>query len=289
MNAMAPRGSQETVKRKELVGKLNPVCLKAFSAAAQAAKARGNPFVELVHFVTALADSERSDFQILLRAAGSTTHRLTGDLLRATDALPRGAGAVEEFSDHIFRAIQDGWTYGQLNFGDETVRSAYVLLAALESGMLEAMLYKISLEFDKLDAATLAAQLSDLLAESVEAPASGPSEPQAKPKPGGKSALDQFATNLTERARAGKIDPVIGRDMEIRQIIDILMRRRQNNPILTGEAGVGKTAVVEGFALRLAKGDVPPQLRGVDLLSLDIGLMQAGASVKGEFEKRLKR
>ena len=287
---MAARGSQETVKRKELVGKLNPTCLRAFSTAAQAAKARGNPFVELVHFVTALADTERSDVQILLRAAGADSHRLTGDLLRATDALPHGAGSVEEFSDHIFRAIQEGWTYGQLNHGDETVRSAYILMGALKSGVLEAMLFKMSLEFDKLDADAMGDQLDHLLGESVEG--TGPAEPEApgkKPAPGGKSALALYATNLTERARDGKIDPVVGRDPEIRQIVDILMRRRQNNPIMTGEAGVGKTAVVEGFALRLAKGDVPPQLKNVDLQMLDIGLMQAGASVKGEFEKRLKQ
>ena len=288
---MAQRGSPETVKRKELVGKLDPLCLKAFSAAAQAAKARGNPFVELVHFVTALADTERSDFQILLRAAGVDEHKLTGDLLRATDALPHGAGSVEEFSDHIFRAIQEGWTYGKLNHDDEDVRSAYILLGAMKSGVLEAMLYKISLEFDKIDADAMADQLDDLLADSVEgAPAGEAAEhPARKAAPGGKSALALYATNLTERARDGEIDPVVGRDPEIRQTVDILMRRRQNNPIMTGEAGVGKTAVVEGFALRLARGDVPPQLRNVDLHMLDVGLMQAGASVKGEFEKRLKQ
>src|SRR6056297_885360 len=288
---MAQRGSPETVKRKELVGKLDPLCLKAFSAAAQAAKARGNPFVELVHFVTALADTDRSDLQILLRAAGVDEHKLTGDLLRATDALPHGAGSVEEFSDHIFRAIQEGWTYGKLNHDDEEVRSAYILLAAMKSGVLEAMLYKISLEFDKIDADAMADQLDDLLADSVEgAPAGEAAEhPARKAAPGGKSALALYATNLTQRARDGEIDPVVGRDPEIRQIVDILMRRRQNNPIMTGEAGVGKTAVVEGFALRLARGDVPPQLRNVDLHMLDTGLMQAGASVKGEFEKRLKQ
>ncbi len=287
---MAQRASQETVKRKELVGKLNPLCLKAFSAAAQAAKTRGNPFVELVHFVTALADAERSDFQILLRAAGVDEHKLTGDMLRATDALPHGAGSVEEFSDHIFRAIQEGWTYGKMNHDDEEVRSAYILLGAMKSGVLEALLYKISLEFDRIDADAMAEQLDELLGDSVEgSPAAEAAEPGKKPAPGGKSALAQYATNLTQRARDGAIDPVVGRDPEIRQIVDILMRRRQNNPIMTGEAGVGKTAVVEGFALRLAKGDVPPQLRNVELHMLDIGLMQAGASVKGEFEKRLKQ
>ena len=134
---MAARGSQETVKRKELVGKLNPTCLKAFSAAAQAAKARGNPYVELVHFVTALADTERSDFAILLEAAGVDRAQFDGELVKATDALPHGAGSVEEFSDHIFRAIQEAWSFGSLEFGDDTVRSAYVLLGCLQVPVLE--------------------------------------------------------------------------------------------------------------------------------------------------------
>jgi len=288
---MAQRGTPETMKRKELLGKLNPLCLKGFSAAAQAAKARGNPFVELVHFVTALADTERSDFQILLRSAGVDDHKLTGDTLRFTDALPHGAGSVEEFSDHIFRAISEAMVLGQMTFGDGSVRSAYILLGALKNEVLAALMMRISLEFDKIDPDAMLGQLDQLLVDSVEAPAGAApaATPGAKPAPGGKPALSRYATNLTQRARDGKIDPVVGRDPEIRQIIDILMRRRQNNPILTGEAGVGKTAVVEGFAMRLAKGDVPPQLRNVDLHMLDIGLMQAGASVKGEFEKRLKQ
>ncbi|PWJ16575.1 type VI secretion system ATPase TssH [Jannaschia seohaensis] len=288
---MAGRGSQETVKRKELVGKLNPICFAAFSAAAQAAKKRGNPYVELVHFVTALADTERSDFALLLESAGVDRHRFDGDILKATDALPHGASSVEEFSDHIFRAIQEAWQYGSLEFGSDQVRSAYVLLAALKVPVLEGLLFKMSLEFDKIDPDAMAAQLDDILASSLErveepgAPAAKPAGAAAK---GGQSALAMYATNLTERAKSGKMDPVVGRDPEIRQIVDILLRRKQNNPILTGEAGVGKTAVVEGFAQRLARGDVPPQLRNVELHMLDIGLMQAGASVKGEFEKRLK-
>ena len=285
---MAARGSQETVKRKELVGKLNPTCLKAFSAAAQMAKARGNPYVELAHFITALADTERSDIAILLESAGVDRAQFDGELVKAIDALPHGAGSVEEFSDHIFRAIQEAWNYGSLEFGDETVRSAYILLGCLQVPVLEGLLFKMSLEFDKIEPKSMAAQLDDLLPQSIERTFDESDSPQAKKAPGGQSALAQYATNLTQRARDGKMDPIVGRDAEIRQIVDILLRRKQNNPILTGEAGVGKTAVVEGFAQRLARGDVPPQLRNVELQLLDIGLMQAGASVKGEFEKRLK-
>ena len=285
---MARQGSPETIKRKELVGKLNPLCLQAFSAAAQAAKTRGNPYVELVHFIAGLLDMPRSDVAILCQAAGVDPARLEGDLARAMDALPRGASAVEEFSDHIFHAIREAWALGGLEFGDDRVRSAYILLGALRVPVLEGLLFKISLEFDKLDPAAMLAQLPDLLADSAEGTEAAPAQQTRAAPAAGQSPLDLYATNLTERARAGKIDPVIGRDGEIRQIIDILLRRRQNNPILTGEAGVGKTAVVEGFAQRLARGDVPPGLRGVELHMLDIGLMQAGASVKGEFEKRLK-
>jgi len=286
---MAQRGSPETVKRKELVGKLNPTCLKAFSEAAGMAKSRGNPYVELAHFIDALSRTERTDFDIICQSAGVDGARLEGDIQRALDRLPHGASAVEEFSDHIFHAIREGWTYGKVDHDDDQVRSAWVLVAAMKTPVLEGLLLKISLEFDKIDPESLEPALKDLLQESVESPATASAAaPETGAKPQGKSALAQYATNLTQRAKDGKIDPVIGRDMEIRQIIDILMRRRQNNPILTGEAGVGKTAVVEGFALRLARGDVPPQLQAVDLHMLDIGLMQAGASVKGEFEKRLK-
>jgi type VI secretion system protein VasG len=283
---LAKSGSSETVKRKELVGKLNPLCLKAFSAAAGAAKSRGNPYVELAHFIQALSAEGGSDFALLLQAAEVDRGKLDADLTRALDALPRGASAVEEFSDHLFHAIRDGWNMGQLDFGDETVRSAYLLLAMRQTPVLESLLFRISTEFDKVDAGAMSGQLDDLLADSIEGQTTAPASPKAAP--GGQSALDLYATNMTADASDGKMDPVVGRDPEIRQIVDILMRRRQNNPILTGEAGVGKTAVVEGFAQRLVRGDVPPQLRNVALHMLDVSLMQAGASMKGEFEKRLK-
>lgn len=283
---MAQSAASGAIKRKELVGKLNPLCLKSFSAAAGTAKSRGNPYVELAHFVHAIAAEPQSDLSLLLAASGVDQGKLDADLTRALDGLPTGAGAVEEFSDHLFLAIREAWALGQLEYGDETVRSAYLLLAMLKTGVLEGLLFRISLEFDKLDGAALADQLDELLADSVEG--SAPETPDKKPAPGGQSALEQYATDLTADARDGKLDPVIGRDPEIRQMVDILMRRRQNNPILTGEAGVGKTAVVEGFAQRLAQGDVPPQLKGIALWALDVTLMQAGASMKGEFEKRLK-
>ncbi|CCV11994.1 type VI secretion system ATPase TssH [Mesorhizobium sp. STM 4661] len=288
---MEQRRSSQSFKRKELVGKLNPVCVRAFKAAADTAKLRGNPYVELVHFIEQLVLSDRSDVQMILADAGVDASRLTADMTRAVDKLPYGATSIEEFSDHIFHAIQEGWNLAGLEFSVEEVRSGHIILACLKTPVLEGLLSKISGEFDKIDADGVIARFADVVEGSLEAgaaPAAPATETPMKRGPGGDSALAKYATDLTQRARDGKIDPVVGRDPEIRQIVDILMRRRQNNPILTGEAGVGKTAVVEGFALRIADGDVPPTLQGVSVRMLDVGLMQAGASVKGEFEKRLK-
>lgn len=289
---MQQRRSSQGFKRKELVGKLNPTCLRAFKAAADAAKLRGNPYVELVHFIEQLVLSDRSDVQMILADAGVDAARVAGDMTRAVDKLPYGATSIEEFSDHIFHAIQEAWNLATLEFGSDEVRSAHVILACLKVPVLEGLVSKISTEFDKIDADGVIARFADVIDGSLEgssASAATPSdEAPRRLSPGGESALAKYATDLTQRARDGKIDAVVGRDPEIRQIVDILMRRRQNNPILTGEAGVGKTAVVEGFALRIAEGDVPPMLQGVSLRMLDVGLMQAGASVKGEFEKRLK-
>ncbi len=288
---MEQRRSSQSFKRKELVGKLNPVCLRAFKGAADAAKLRGNPYVELVHWVEQLVLSDRSDVQLMLADAGVDAGRLTADMTRAVDKLPYGATSIEEFSDHIFHAIQEAWNLATLEFGVEEVRSAHVVLACLKTPVLEGLLSKISGEFDKINADAVIARFADVVEGSLEGGGGASVAPTAETprRPsGGDSALAKYATDLTQRARDGKIDPVVGRDPEIRQIIDILMRRRQNNPILTGEAGVGKTAVVEGFALRIAAGDVPPTLQGISVRMLDVGLMQAGASVKGEFEKRLK-
>ncbi|WP_095081088.1 type VI secretion system ATPase TssH [Mesorhizobium sophorae] len=287
---MEQRRSSQSFKRKELVGKLNPVGVRAFKAAADTAKLRGNPYVELVHFIEQLVLSDRSDVQMIVADAGLDASRLTADMTRAVDKLPYGATSIEEFSDHIFHAIQEAWNLATLEFGVEEVRSAHILLACLKTPVLEGLLSKISSEFDKIDADAVIARFADVVEGSLEAGAAiaVPTAETPKRAPGGDSALAKYATDLTQRARDGKIDPVVGRDPEIRQIVDILMRRRQNNPILTGEAGVGKTAVVEGFALRIAQGDVPPTLQDVSVRMLDVGLMQAGASVKGEFEKRLK-
>ncbi|MER8440051.1 type VI secretion system ATPase TssH [Mesorhizobium sp. M1312] len=287
---MEQRRSSQSVKRKELVGKLNHLCLRAFKAAADAAKLRGNPYIELVHFVEQLVLSERSDVQLILADAGVDLSRLSADMTRAVDKLPYGATSIKEFSDHIFHAIQEAWTLATLEFRVEEVRGAHIILACRKTPVLDGLLSQISGEFDKIDADAVIARFAEVTGGSLEAgsPAAAPAPETPRRAAGGDSALAKYATDLTQRAIDGNIDPVVGRDPEIRQIVDILMRRRQNNPILTGEAGVGKTAVVEGFALRIAEGDVPPTLQGVSVRMLDVGLMQAGASVKGEFEKRLK-
>ncbi|HUF55237.1 MAG TPA: AAA family ATPase, partial [Thermohalobaculum sp.] len=291
MQRSARAKSNSVTTRRELVARLNPLCQRAFKAAADSAKMRGNPYVELAHFVEQLALAGRSDLTLIAEEAGIDPSRLAADLTRAVDALPYGSSSLEEFSDHIFHALQEGWNIASFRTDRQSVRSGDILLGALGNPALEAMLLKMSREFEKIDADAVGQDFEAATEGSIEAEGPPTEAEERKPAaaPGRPGALAQFATDLTAQARAGRIDPVVGRDAEIRQIVDILMRRRQNNPILTGEAGVGKTAVVEGFARRIAAGEVPPSLAGVALWMLDVGLMQAGASVKGEFERRLKQ
>src|SRR4029450_8384115 len=213
------------------------------------------------------------------------------------DRLPRGATSISDFSTHIETAVERGWVYATLMFGDNRGRTGHLMVGMLKTPSLRNALSAISRAFEasKLDTLTddfariVKGSPEDALAAADGTSLAGPgeaSEAMSAAQMGKQEALKRFATNLTERARTGQLDPITGRDEEIRQIVDILMRRRQNNPILTGEAGVGKTAVVEGFAARVASGDVPPPLKNVQVYTLDIGLLQAGASMKGEFENR---
>src|SRR3954447_4282448 len=264
---------------------------------------RGNPYVELVHWFHQILQLPDSDLHRIIRHFECDPSRLAKDLTQSLDKLPRGASSISDLSTHVEEAVERGWVYGTLMFGDSRVRTGHLLVGILKTRLLSLALNGISPEFQKISADDLTRSFDTIVGDSVEvhlAASDGsamgggatPGEASGAMKPaamGKEEALQQFATDLTAQARDGSIDPIIGRDEEIRQIVDILMRRRQNNPILTGEAGVGKTAVVEGFALRIAAGDVPPPLRDVRLLTLDVGALQAGAGVKGEFENRLKQ
>jgi type VI secretion system protein VasG len=285
------------ISRTALFGKLNPLAYKAIEGATVFCKLRGNPFVELQHWLYQILNTQDSDLHRIVKHYGLDASQLAADLTASLDRLPRGATSITDLSSWVENAVERGWVYGSLMFGEPQVRSGHLIVGLLKTSSMRNALLSISRQFDRIKVDDLADNFARILEGSPEqrmqatdgsaepGEASGAIAPAAMGK---QEALKRYAVDLTERARNGEIDPVAGRDEEIRQIIDILMRRRQNNPILTGEAGVGKTAVVEGFALRIAQGDVPPPLKDVSLHALDIGLLQAGASMKGEFENRLR-
>ena len=289
------------IKRSVLFGKLDSIAYQAIDGAVRLCKLRGNPYVELVHWVDQILGVPDSDLHRILRRFEIDASRLSKDLTASLDRLPRGATSISDLSMHIWDTVERAWVYSTLLFGSSYIRTGHLLVAMLKEASLRNVLLGMSRQFEAVKLEALTDDFYKIVSGSPE-DTSGATDgsslatgaageaggPPASAALGRQEALKKFATDLTERARQGKIDPVSGRDEEIRQIVDILMRRRQNNPILTGEAGVGKTAVVEGFAMRLAKGDVPPPLRDVSLHALDIGLLQAGASMKGEFESRLR-
>lgn len=289
------------ISRVKLFGKLNRVCYKAVEGATVFCKLRGNPYVELVHWVSQLLQLPDSDLHRLIKHYNLDASVIARDITQSLDRLPRGSTSISDFSPHIEESVERGWVYSTLMFGETQVRTGHLLVGLLKTKSLRNELLGISKEFEKIKPDTLTEELSKVTSGSPEDGLSANDGFQAGAAPGEASgamapaalgkqeALKQFTIDLTEQARNGKIDPIVGRDEEIRQVIDILMRRRQNNPILTGEAGVGKTAVVEGFALKIVAGDVPPALRDVSLRTLDVGLLQAGASMKGEFENRLRQ
>ncbi|WP_017523400.1 type VI secretion system ATPase TssH [Pusillimonas noertemannii] len=279
------------INRMELFGKLDATLYRTLEGATSFCRLRGHTHVELVHWLHQLLHADAADLQCIARYFEMDEAALQRGLIAALERLPRGSGSVADLSEHIDAAVERGWMYGSLKFGAERIRGGHLLLGLLKTASLRGVLYGISGEFQKILPDVLLSEYAAITDGSTEAAESMPTVAgvSAGGGAGGSDVLANYATDLTARAREGAIDPVAGRDEEIRQIIDILMRRRQNNPLLAGEAGVGKTAVVEGLALRLARGDVPPALRGVRLLLLDIGLLQAGAGVKGEFEQRLRQ
>lgn len=290
------------ISRTALFGKLNALAYKAIEGATVFCKMRGNPYVELEHWFAQLLQTQDSDLHRVIQHYGLDVSVLAKDMTAALDRLPRGATAISDFSPHIENAIERAWTYATLQFGEAQVRTGYLLVGMLKTQSLRNPLFGLSKQFEKVKVEDLADNFPKICDASPESQmraqdgtgmgSGAPGEDSGAMAPaamGKGDALKKFAVDLTEKAKKGEMDPITGRDEEIRQIVDILMRRRQNNPLLTGEAGVGKTAVVEGFAQRLARGDVPPQLKDVKLLTLDIGLLQAGASMKGEFEQRLRQ
>jgi type VI secretion system protein VasG len=290
------------ISRVALFGKLNSLCYRAIESSTVFCKLRGNPYVEMAHWFHQILQLQDSDLHRIVKHYDIDPAALARDLTAALDRLPRGSTSVTDLSSQLEETVERAWVYGTLMFGESQVRSGHLVVGMLKTSSLRNALYGMSRQFERVKAEDLTERFGTLLGASPEAQmaasdgfqagggaapgeASGAIAPAAMGK---QEALKKFTVDLTEQARGGKMDPIVGRDDEIRQVVDILMRRRQNNPILVGEAGVGKTAVVEGFAQRIARGDVPPSLKEVQLLVLDVGLLQAGASMKGEFEQRLR-
>lgn len=277
------------ISRAVLFGKLDTLLFTSLESATAFCKLRGNPYVELVHWLHQLMQQQDGDLQQVIRHFSLDEQQLTRDIVAALDALPRGASSVSDLSEHIDSAVERAWVYGSLKFGVSRIRGGHLLIGLLKTWNLANVLKSISAQFARLNVEVLIAQFDTICAQSKEAQqAAAAIDAPAGTVPAAQGTLAQYGQDLTARAREGKIDPVVGRDEEIRQMVDILMRRRQNNPLLTGEAGVGKTAVVEGLALRIAEGDVPEPLQNIQLWLLDIGMLQAGAGMKGEFEARLQ-
>jgi type VI secretion system protein VasG len=279
---------------KALIGKLNEQTRSALEAAAGLCLSRTHYDIEIEHLLLKLLDSSSNDFASILKHFEVDKSRLAGELTRSLDKLKSGNARTPAISPSVLKTMTTAWTIGSIDYNAGQVRTGFVILALATDAELTRLINEVSREFQKINGEALHKDFFGIVAMSAEtttvaaAAAGSPAAGQA-PTPGGKTPnLDQYTVDLTGNAKAGKIDPVLGRDPEIRQIVDILTRRRQNNPILTGEAGVGKTAVVEGFALRVAQGDVPPPLKNVTIRTLDLALLQAGAGVKGEFENRLK-
>jgi type VI secretion system protein VasG len=285
------------VNLKSLVGRLNETCRSTLEDAAGLCLARTNYDVEIEHLLMKLLERDDTDLHKICNYFEVNVDRLAKDVNNSIERLKTGNTRTPGLSDRIPQWIQESWVLASIEFGSARVRSGHLVLSLLKDASLSRIAQDISKEFTHISVETLQDKFSDITGDSAEqreatrlGETGGVSggDSVASGVPGSTKALDQYAEDLTAKAREGKIDPILGRDFEIRQIIDILTRRRQNNPILTGEAGVGKTAVVEGFALRIAEGDVPEPLKNVAVRTLDLGLLQAGAGVKGEFENRLK-
>ena len=286
------------ISLEAVAGKLNRVGYEAFFKALRQAKGAGNRNVELAHWMFHILQSERTDIGLTADHFKLDAGKLMSDITALVNGFRKNETEMPSVSNTVIDLLDRGWHYATLYFGETQIRTGHVLVGAMQSRELWRAFTSLSPEFAKISVDVLTADYRKIWATSEEENlrpidgsglvAAGTSSADQAAGLKGTTALDRFSQDLTAKAKSGEMDPILGRDDEIRQVIDVLMRRRQNNPILTGEAGVGKTAVVEGFAQRIAAGDVPPPLRGVKLRVLDVGLMQAGASMKGEFEQRLR-
>lgn len=279
-----------SIDLKALVSKLNEPCRNSLEAAAGLCLSRTHYNVEIEHWLLKLLELPDSDVSAILEKFELDPGALQRDLNRELDQIRTGNSRAPALSATIVDLAKNAWMLASIDFGHPQVTSAHILAALMLDEGLRRSTEASSGELKKIQPESLRQLLPAIVGSTSESarPGAAAIATGTDTTPSKTPCLDKFTVNLTAAARRGEIDPVLGRDEEVRQIIDILIRRRQNNPILTGEAGVGKTAVVEGFALRIAQGDVPDPLSKVVIRSLDLGLLQAGASVKGEFENRLK-
>jgi len=278
-----------SVDLKLLVERLDETCRKALEASAGLTLSRTHYNVELEHWLLLLLDQPQADVALLLKRFDVDTGRLQAELNQAADRMTTGNGRAPGLAPELVDVVKEAWLFASIECQAPQVRSGHLLWAMLADPTVGERLRGVAPQLRRIVPDTVRGDFALLVAGSGEQPADGTAERSSRPAgPGAGGALDRYTIDLTAEARAGKIDPILGRDDEIRQVVDILIRRRQNNPILIGEAGVGKTAVVEGLALRIASGDVPPPLAQVSLRTLDLGLLQAGAGIKGEFENRLR-
>lgn len=280
---------------KSLFAKLNDTCRNSTESAAALCLSERHYEVDVEHFLLQLLDGDDNDLLPILRYYDVVMERLRSQLTEALKTFKTGNTRTPALSPHITQLIERAWVLATIEYGQNQIRSGYILQALLNDKELRQIVIASAPELEKINVDDLRINLAAMVEGSAETRSSKLLETEEKvtsvsstKKRGKTPALDQYTVDLTQSAREGRIDPVLGRESEVRQIVDILTRRRQNNPILTGEAGVGKTAVVEGLALRITQGDVPAPLKDVAIHTLDLGLLQAGAGIKGEFENRLK-
>ncbi|MCW1720145.1 type VI secretion system ATPase TssH [Pseudoalteromonas sp. A3] len=272
----------------KLVEKLSPDCKKSLEGAVAICNSRSHFTVELEHWLLAMIEQQLDDARLIFGSFDIDIEKVKQDLNQSLEAFKTGSESSPSLSVHVTSLLKQSWLSTSIEFTDNQIRSAYVIYTLVKDDTLSSLVTRCSKLFNKIEPGQLLHAWPEIVAQSQERNHSVQNTPSQSATNSKTPSLDQFTVDLTAQAKAGKIDPILGRDFEIRQMVDILTRRRQNNPILTGEAGVGKTAVVEGLALRIAQKDVPAVLQNVKIHSLDLALLQAGAGMKGEFENRLK-